>query len=366
MQNNDKYKQRKQKLLFVLICGLFIYLINNVSANYESSQTIELTSEQFLNKVFESINNERSFKGFLPLIKDDTAIKLAGEQSDDLIKKGCISYYNLNNKSPDERYTLSGGTGALIEIVKGFEIEKSKDKIKLTELLAHYLVEAIVSSQDDSKVLFSPYITHFGCGFSTSKDERKFVSINEFVTKGGEFDPIKPAINIGEKIKISGRIKNPYKFKAVSIAYLEELKSKDDEQDCISLGFSEDDINPYFPPQDYIAFSDTSKSNFIKVLKGIGLISAIGASPFTGGASAILAPVLLTSLQNGQPKEIPLKRGIKANSKGEFSGEIDLNYQGRAGLYYVSILAELASVNFPIVVSRRTVRVNSILPNGES
>ena len=330
--------------------------------NYENLQTTEVTSEEFQNILYQLINDERSFKGLLPLTKDDIAINVAFEQAKEILTMGFLSYYNVKNQYPDERYTLSGGTGATIEVIKGFEQNPNEKKVKLTELLAKQLIQAIQANPDDAQIFYSSYINHCGFGFALSNDKKKFVSAIEFLTKGGEFEPVKSQASLNEKLKIIGKVNSPYKFKAISIAYYDSVRLDFENENNNPGYFGNASLKPYFPPQDYIAYSNTAKSNFIKVMKGIGVIGALGAAPFTGGASAVLAPALLSSIQNSPPKEIPLKGGVKVNKKGEFSGEIELNYQGKGGLYYVSVLAELPGVNFPVVISRRTVRVNGFLP----
>ncbi len=330
---------------------------------YENNKTKILDANSFLELLAELVNNERGLRGLLPLSKDDIASHVASDQANDLILKGYLSYYNLKNQGPDERYSQAGGFGSVVEVIKGFETDTDDKNIRLTELLAQQLIQAILASQDDSQILFSPYVNQLGVGFALSKDKKKFVSICEFITSGVDISPVKPQANWGEKIVISGRIKPPYKFKAVSIAYFNPLDFTEENN---SLTFDNDTLKPYLPPQDYIAYGDTTKSNLVKVIKGLGVIGAIGGAPFTGGATAVLAPTLLSSIQNGSPKEIPLKGGIKANSKGEFEGKVDLNYQGMSGLYLINILAELPGVSYPIVVSRKTIRVNSPLqPVGE-
>lgn len=326
---------------------------------YENLQTKELSTNEFNNLLFKFINDLRTSRGLLPLVLDDIAARVANEHLDEINLKETVSYFNSMQQGPDERYTLSGGTGAITEIIKAFENSESLPKIKPTNLLARHLVDAIKASPDDLQILFNPYINHFGCSFAISKDKKKFVSVLEFLTKAGEFEPIRSNLNWGEKLHIQGKVKLPFKFKAISVAYFDEIPYLEDEINYQS--FTSEDLKPYFPPQDYIAFGSTAKSNVVNALKGLGIIGAIGAAPFTGGATAVFAPVLLSSIQNGPPREIPLKRGIKINSKGEFSGQVELNYQGMSGLYYISILAELPNVDFPIVISRRTVRVNSPL-----
>ncbi len=329
------------------------YENNVLSQNYENYETRALSQAEFEESFLQILNDQRSFMGFLPLIKDEVAVRVASEQSADLLSMGNLSYFNSKGLCPDERYTITGGTGALIEIVKGFELDK---KIVLNELLIKQLLEALSVSQDDSQVLFSPYLTHIGYGFSLSPDGKKFVSVIEFLTKGGSIEPIKIFLNPAQKLTLKGSLKKPYKFKAISVGYLSDQELLDFNSGS-KVGFDSSALKPYFPPQNYIAYGDNTRVNFLKVLGGIGVIGAIGAAPFTGGASAVLAPMLLNSIQNGTPKEIPLKGGMKTSSNGDFHGEIDLNYQGKTGLYFVSILAEMPGLTAPIVVSRRTVRV---------
>ena len=300
-----------------------------VDNNYENLQTVEVNSEKFLDILYGFLNEERSFKGLLPLTKDEIGLNTAFEQAKEILTKGYLSYKNLKNQYPDERYTLLGGTGATIEVIKGFEKNPNEKKIILTELLAKQLVDAIKANPDDVQILYSPYINHFGIGFAISKDKRKFVSVVEFITKGGEFEPVKPQASLNEKLRVLGKVNPPYKFKAISVAYYDSVRLNFEDENNNPGYFTNESLKPYFPPQDYIAYSNTAKSNFIKVMKGIGVIGAIGAAPFTGGASAVLAPALISSIQNGPPKEIPLKGGIKVNGKGEFSGEMELNYQGK-------------------------------------
>src|SRR3989338_3931526 len=149
-------------------------LKTNVLGISDNLQTAEINSEKFQDILYEFINEEISFKGLLPLVKDETALSVAFEQAKEILAKGYVSYKNLKNQYQDERYTLSGGTGAIIEVIKGFENDSNKKQIKLTELLAKQLVQAIEANPDDAQILYSPYINHFGLGFALSKDKKKF------------------------------------------------------------------------------------------------------------------------------------------------------------------------------------------------
>ena len=351
----------KLLLFFYFILFAFsspVIAIVETQAGYENNLTRETNSEEFLSLLIEAINNTRSLNGVLPLNQDPVASDVSEDHAQELMMLGYLSYYNSDKQSPDERYTLLGGTGVITEIVKGFESNK---KIILNKLLVNQFVQALKASQDDLNVLLSPYINHLGCSFSLSKDKKKFVLVVEFLTKAGDFEPIKPAVYIGEKLFVSGVVHLPFKFKAVSVAYFDTPNKIDFESVDIEPSFDNENLIPYFSPQDFIAFTDKAKGNFLNVLKGIGIIGAIGASPFTGGASAILAPALISSIQNGAPREIPLKSGIHVRKDdSKFYGEIDLNYQAMAGLYFISVLAELPNINYPIIISRRTVRVNPV------
>ncbi len=333
-------------------------LQNTDEEGYENIQTEEIDKSQFIDLLIKKINLERGFKGLLTVKPDTISTIVAEEHSNELIKRGYLSYFDTKHQGPDERYSLAGGTGVVSEIVNGFQEDK---QIKLSELLAKQLIQAINLNADDSNILYSSYVTEIGCGISLSKDKKSFVSALEFITKGGDFEPLKPVLNFGEKLTIKGKVLPPYKFKAISIAYFDKPSLDDSEITEQEPNFDDDQIIPYFPPQDYIAFADLAKTNIGKVLKGLGVIAALGGAPFTGGATAVLAPPLISSIQNGPPKEVPLKGGIKSNSDGEIFGELELNYQGKSGIYFISVLAELPGVNASIVISRRTVRVKSPL-----
>lgn len=343
----------KNIILLLLIVLLLPYKAA-MPQGYENLETSELTYDQFIQQVLKYLNFDRGLQGLLPLEYDPVASYIAKKHALDQINNEYVSYCNLEGKCPDERYTLAGGTGAVVEIIKGFEDYESN--ISFTPLLAKHLVEALKANEDDSGVIFSPFLTHIGVGVAKDDLKKRFVSVVEFLTIGGEFIPLKNSIVLGEEINISGKVKDPFKFKAVSIAY-----SDREGKNPVSGYFDADSLNPYFPPQDYIAYGNKSKATFLNILKGIGFIGAIGASPFTGGASAILAPIFLHSLRTGTPREIPLKGGIKLSSDGRFSGKIKLNYKSMTGLYYVSVLGEVESIKYPIVLSRRTVRVTSPL-----
>ena len=327
---------------------------NETPDSYENLQTVAVTYEDFAQMFLDFLNLERGFKGTPSLTVDDVATNVANEQINELFMLGYLSYSNSKNQFPDERYTIAGGTGAIYEVVKGFDNDKKGKKIIFTELLAKQLVDAFKSNSDDKQIVYNPHVNSIGYSFGISKDKTKFVSVIEFLTKGGSFEPIKSEITFGEKLHVKGKVSSPYKFKAISLGFL-----NDSEDDYLNeeIGFNSDNVKPYFPPQDFIAYGNTGKSTLMKVVKGIGVIGAIGAAPFTGGATAILAPVLISSFQNGPAKEIPLKSGIKVNKMGEFFGDVELNYQGMTGLYYISVLGELSGVPYPIVISRRVVKV---------
>lgn len=333
-----------------------VYENKSITQAYENLSMKEISSVEFEDLFLRIVNNERSFKGLLPVVKDETAMKVSLEHASDLLVQGHASFFNQKKQGPDERYTLAGGTGALIEVIKGFEVGQGDEKIKLSETLAKQLIEAISISTDDAQILYNPHITHIGYGFALSKDKTKFVSVLDFLTKGGSLEPIKISVNLSQKINISGKLRKPYRFKAVTVGYLSE-QNLSDLIDNYTTGFDSQNVKPYFPPQDYIAYADKSKTNTMKILQGIGFIGALGAAPFTGGATSFLAPVFLNSLQSGPPKEIPLKGGMKSDSDGSFYGNLELNYQGKPGLYYISVIADMPGLNTPIVISRRTVRV---------
>lgn len=342
---------------FLFLMLLFFMQPTYAIDGFENNLTKEILPKDFSNIVIREINKERMLKGLSVLVSDPIAQRSAQNHSRDLITKGYLSYFNSKKQGPDERYTLEGGKGAVSEIVKGFEIPPGSSNIFVNELLARQFVEALALSDDDSRLLFNPYLTHAAVNANKSEDGSKFVAVLEFVNIGGDFSGIEDQITLGNKISLSGMVSEPYKFKAVSVAYLE------DEEDLESVNnkrFDNDLIKPYFPPQDYIAFTDTKKRNALNVLKGIGIIGATVAAPFTAGATALISPFLANSMR-GEPKEIPLKGGISSHKDGSFNGDVKLDYKDQPGLYFISVLGKVEGVKYPVVISRRTVRVNQPL-----
>lgn len=343
--------------LLNVVCMLFVvFLSSPLSAlaidGYENLLTAEIDLVKFENLLLEKINNERSLRGLSPLGLDPLAKSVAIDHSMFLLDKGYLSYYDLNFKGPDERFSNYGGSGVLTEIIKGFQSESA---IQYSELLVNQLIDALVISEDDSKIIFNPFVKSFGVGVSRSENKTKFIITLEFVVSGAIVSPLKLPLRLDEEILVSGKINSPYKFKAVSIAYFDENEAKKSKFEYNEINI--DDLKPYFPPQDFIAYTDVSKRRWLNFFKGIGVVGTIGASPFTGGASTILTPLLVNSMRDSNPKEIPLKGGINVNSDGSFSGKIRLNYKNMPGLYFISVIGEINGVNYPVVLGRRAVRV---------
>lgn len=340
------------KLLgFIVLINCFFLIPSYAVEGYENTLVTNLSTVGFEGEVIRSINEQRESRGLRALVPYEVAYQSAMIHSKFLIKLGQLSYYNEKIQGPDERYTLFGGQGYTQEIIKGFE---SESPIKLSPLLANQLVDAVVLNIDDSKVLLDTMLTHVGVGVSLSGDLKKFIVVIEFVSIGGEIISSHDVM-LGQKIKVSGRVLNPYRFKAITVAY-----DDTDENDISSnrnLNFiNNDTLKPYIPPIDYEAYIDSTSNDWGNVLKGLLFVGSIAAAPFTAGASGIFAPFILQSFGGGGVREVPTMGGIKSTSGG-FEGIIDLNYKNKPGLYFVNLWGSLPNGGYPVLLSRKTVRV---------
>jgi uncharacterized protein YkwD len=313
---------------------------------------VELPHEQLEHYAMEALNQARETRGLTPVVWDDVAYKVAVEHVRDLCQHNTISHFSKNADNPDKRYTEGGGSDAVEESIIALS---PASQLKPNKATVIKLLRKMVKSQDDRDSLLSPDATHFAFSFGKATDNSRdrLIGCAMIETRHGMMHPIPKEVTIGDKIDIEGVILPPYHFQKVTLAY--EAVNPNGR-----TGMDEsDEALPYFPPLDYVAFSQKGEHDWEKgasILRMAGIAAAI-AGGMVIPPVALAAPLIAMAGPSGEPKpisEIPVHGGIKVQGS-LFSGKIAISNSGKAGLYYLTVWAQPASGGKPIAISRRVI-----------
>ncbi len=296
------------------------------------------------------INNARAQLGFLPLIMDEAANKVAEEQATDLQKRNLVSHSNAKGENPDLRYTMAGGTGAIVESVMALKPEHLK-KAEYTRALVAHTFKLLLERQDDREALLSPDVTGFGFALRLIPGQKRAVVCIEVSTNHGTISRLAQLPKIGDKMEIEGCLVPPYKFAKVTVAW-EGISS-----DLSSAADETEEALPFFPPLDYAAYARKSEHDYgtAKTALRMGLLVGVIAGSMFMPPVALAAPLIALSPSGSEPKpmsDIPLHGGIKVEGNS-FSGRIPLSNSGKPGVYYVTVWAVSGFGSKLIPISRR-------------
>lgn len=296
------------------------------------------------------VNQARSEQGLEALSWDDRAGTVAKELAEDLSKRTSVSHNNSKGENPDVRFSKAGGSQAMDE---GLIMFTSAGQLRCNRELVVKMLQALSERQDDRDQLLSRHATHFAMAFRWSTDKKRLICVTEVITAHGEMDPLPLTATVGDKIDVHGVLDGQYRFAKITIAREDELAPLPDE------GEESSEALPYFPPLDYAAYARKSEQNWdkgIRMLQIAGITAAIAGGFFIPPV-ALAAPLIAVSA--GAPavkpeSEIPIKGGVKTDGVN-FSHRIPLDDNGRPGIYYITVWAQVGSSTEPVAVSRRAI-----------
>ena len=310
--------------------------------------------------VIELINQLRQKIAMAPLQVDPVAQKIATEHVADLADRALLSHSNAKGENPDRRYTLAGGSGALIETL----VTMSRSEIltsKPTRASIAEMLKKLVSHQDDREALFNTEASEIGAELCWSKDGERLYGCTEIVTSRGAVEPVPYDVHVGDKIEVKGSIAPPYQFDKITVAW----------EGSHALGSTSDESQealPYFPPLDYAAFQKKSEhdyGNAMTALRVAGIVAALAGGVFIPPV-ALAAPMIAMSgaMGSGDPKpasDIPTHGGVHVDSQG-FSGRVPITNSNKEGIYYITVWASMGHGTKSIPISRRAI----VASGGES
>ncbi|MBI5536679.1 MAG: CAP domain-containing protein [Deltaproteobacteria bacterium] len=262
------------------------------------------------------INHDREAEGEAALEWDPIAAKAGREHAEDMAKHGYTGHIGTDGSNPELRYTEAGGMDMAQENAGCFADAKAReldpnpkfDPRAIEKVEAAFMAEK-PPADGHRKNILKPWHTHVGVGLTQAKDLSIVCMAQEFVDRYGTYDAIPKQAKIGQKVKVSGKVESPAKIVGVGIARTELPTAR-------------------------------QPSELLRT-----------------GSYPIPAP-FQTYFPKGFVTPIPVE--VKG---GEFTIEFPLSDNkaspgaGRAGLYEVSVWAEVPGNKDFVMVSLRTVRV---------
>ncbi|MBU6451302.1 MAG: hypothetical protein KGS72_05965 [Cyanobacteria bacterium REEB67] len=313
----------------------------------------------------ELINYERRNAGLGPLVSDPIAERVAASHIQELTARSVLSHFSLHGENPDRRYTLAGGTDAVVESIASIKCAELGNS-KISKAALARIVKSLLGRQDDRDALMSPDASQLGFSIGLSADRSKLLSAFETVSRHGVIETLPLEVAVGEKLDIKGALESPYVFDRITIAW----EANNGGANASSADESEDAL-PYFPPLDYVAYaghSDHDYSKAIFALKTIGVVAAIAGGVFVPPV-ALAAPLIIMSGGPGAEarpvSDIPVKGGVKVDG-ASFEAKIPMSNANKEGLYYITIYGSLGSHSQQSVPLSRRVVVAHLAGKGET
>lgn len=201
-----------------------------------SSRTELLTLDQARAYMVELINQDRATKDLVPVALDSGATDAAQKHAEDMAAHRYMSHYNLEGKSPNQRYTEAGGTGYSRENVYlsstryvGSPVDADGataslaanprfSRTEIDEIESSYVNETPPTDGHRRNVL-APEHTGVGIGLarSASQGGRALANAQEFVDHYADVAPLPVSCAPGTDVTIAGKAVNGAKFRSISI-----------------------------------------------------------------------------------------------------------------------------------------------------
>jgi uncharacterized protein YkwD len=270
-----------------------------------------LALEQAREYVLALVNRDRAAEGLEPVRLDDVASDAGQRHADDMARHGFTAHWGTDGSVPEQRYTEAGGEDFVQENAACFFDEQPRtldpeprfDAEELRKIQHAFMSETPPNDGHRQNVL-KPWHTHLGVGLAKPEGLRQVCLTQEFVDHHGEYEALPRSAEVGQAVRVAGRVKSPVEFGGVGIARI-------------------DPAEPLSTPQ----LNDTS-------------------------AYPIPTPYVLFFPQGYQtPKPVELEGD-------EFSIEVELSDRGKPGRYQISVWGRYPDQKELLMISLRTISVS--------
>lgn len=171
------------------------------------------------------INRDRASKGLQPVKWDRTAARAGQAHAEDMARNGFTGHWGTDGSIPEERYTRAGGTHMVQENAGCF----ADGKVRELDPNPRFSAEAIERVQSaffnekpphdgHRKNILKPWHTHVGVGLAKAKGVDIVCQAQEFTDQYGSYSGLPKKAKLGQRIHVSGTVKQPAKIAGVGVA----------------------------------------------------------------------------------------------------------------------------------------------------
>ena len=256
------------------------------------------------------VNRDREAEGLEPVAWDPVAEKAGREHAKDMAEHGFTSHFGTDGSVPELRYTRAGGEGMVQENAACFFDEAERDLDANAVFTAASLEEIETSFMGEKpphdghrKNILTPWHNHVGIGLVQPVGVPVPCVAQEFVDQYGDYAALPSSAKVGETAHVAGTVVPPAVFAGVGVARIESPSPMKPSR--------LNAIHTYPVPQPYATY-----------------------------------------FPRGFVTKIPVR--VDGN---RFSIDVPLDDRRRAGVYEVSVWANVPETSDLVMVSLRTVNV---------
>jgi uncharacterized protein YkwD len=267
-----------------------------------------LAIEEARQFVLSLVNRDRADAGLEPVGRDEIAERAAQRHVEDMAKHGFTAHWGTDGSVPEQRYSEAGGVHFVQEnaacffdgVLRELDPEARFDAAALEKIQAAFMAEVPPNDGHRQNIL-KPVHTRLGIGLAVPANVDQPCMAQEFVDDYGDYDELPRVAKPGQKITVSGQIKDPAQFGGVGIGRIEPAKPLPPEH--------LNSTSVYRVPEPYVLY-------------------------FPAGFKT--------------PKPV----AVKGNS---FTIDVSLDDQGKPGRYQVSVWGKYPGSDALVMVSLRTI-----------
>jgi uncharacterized protein YkwD len=187
--------------------------------------------------VLSLVNRDRAEAGLEPVVRDEVAERAGQRHVEDMTKHGFTAHWGTDGSVPEQRYSEAGGVHFVQEnaacffdgTLREIDPEARFDPTALEKIQAAFMAE--VPPNDGHRLnILKPVHKRLGVGLAMPTNVDQPCMTQEFVDDYGEYDELPRVGKPGQKITVSGQIKDPVQFGGVGIGRIEPAKPMLPEQ----------------------------------------------------------------------------------------------------------------------------------------